>query len=646
MRLRFRLAADGAAVDDEVTVVVTNSIPVNLSPVARAGSRQTVAQGAGFSLDGSGSSDDGAVAAYEWGQSAGADAGLVASGSGASGTAPLADALLRFWLIVHDGRKYGPPDQVVVLSGTQTAPVADAGADKSGNAGQVVSLTSAASLPAPGQTLDGWQWTQVSGKDWYDADLKDAGFDPAAPSPQLAVPTTVSSLTSTRPLLFALVVTDPSGSSVADLVTVTFTGLPKNAPPQVSASTTAAVFRPGNQVTLSANATDADGDPVSFSWQQLSGPAVTLSPNSLPQVSVTAPAATGTLVFRVTANDGTGEPNASSTADVAFSVNRPPVIVLSADPASGPAGTVVTLDGSGTTDPDDASLAFAWTEIPPAVGAPVTLGGADTDTASFTQPAYTGTQNERRRTFRLTVTDSLGASGAVSATVSFAPNRKPVLVAPTALGDRVIFYSNSGQTIDRTETVTGNTDNAGNPGVDADGDTLSWAWRVVSGPLTSTTLFSSTSVRSPVFGAPKPSQSQANTGGVYTLGVSASDGAELSDEATIQVLVTASFLGDVYPMLSASTCTAESCHGSFSAGGLRMDQGATQTRTNLFNTANVSANDYQGSYIYGQVNSGAMPQTGSPWSAFQVNMLRDWIEPEHNVTPKPDIAGYGGAVNN
>ncbi|MXY65092.1 MAG: hypothetical protein F4206_15720 [Gammaproteobacteria bacterium] len=65
-------------------------------------------------------------------------------------------------------------------------------------------------------------------------------------------------------------------------------------------------------------------------------------------------------------------------------------------------GEAVTLDGSGSTDPDGDSLAYAWTQVS---GASVTLSGADTTTASFTAPESPGDL-----VFRLTATDPGGLS--------------------------------------------------------------------------------------------------------------------------------------------------------------------------------------------------------------------------------------------
>jgi hypothetical protein len=647
-RLRFRLGVEGDGTNtDEVTVVVTNLAPLNGTPVADAGGNLVSDLSAGFSLDGTGSADEGAVQSHEWMQVDGPDADLQAATSAtASGTAPSAPATQRFLLMVHDGRKYGAPDAAVVAAGAPASAVADAGPDRTGTVGAILTLTSAASTPAPGETITSRQWTQLSGRDWYDVDLKDPNFDPAAANPLVEVPGTVSSLSPVRTLHFGLVVTDAAGASREDLVTVVFQDLPKNAAPSVTAFTTSPIYRPGATVSLASSATDADGDPLAFSWTQIAGPAVAITNANQPNASVTAPVNSATLVFRVAVSDNTGEFNGIATADVTFDVNRPPVVSVTSTPSTGPEGTLVTLDGSTSSDPDDASLVYAWTETPPVSGNPVTLTGASTATATFTQPAYTGSIGARRRTFRLTVTDAMGPSFAVFQTVNFTPNRGPVAPSVSAVGDRKMFYTDSAaSSSDRSESLSVSLV------TDQDGDPLTFTWTVESGPITSTSiLLSSTSGSSVTFkSAPRPTQSSDSTGGVYVVGVTSTDGVEQSTMTKVDLLVTSSFAGDVYPVFTGTCGTATSgCHGASAPGnGLRLDGGASTARTNLLN-GRVTANGYSNSLLYlrlvGSSAGNRMPQGGAPLASSTVNMIRDWIEPEWNASPKPGFSG--GAENN
>lgn len=101
--------------------------------------------------------------------------------------------------------------------------------------------------------------------------------------------------------------------------------------------------------------------------------------------------------------------------------NAPPVASAGADQTVTP-GAAVTLNGSGSSDPDGDPLGFQWTQIS---GEAVTLNGADTATATFTAPETPGTL-----VFQLTVDDGNGgtATDAVIVTVSTTP---PPVTTPT-----------------------------------------------------------------------------------------------------------------------------------------------------------------------------------------------------------------------
>ena len=97
--------------------------------------------------------------------------------------------------------------------------------------------------------------------------------------------------------------------------------------------------------------------------------------------------------------------------------NSPPVADAGPDQIGVPAGTV-TLDGSGSYDPDGDPLTFQWSQI---TGPAVSLSGANTAKATFT--AAQG----QTYTFRLTVKDPSGSQSFARTTVT-TTNPTPVRV--------------------------------------------------------------------------------------------------------------------------------------------------------------------------------------------------------------------------
>jgi PKD repeat protein len=113
----------------------------------------------------------------------------------------------------------------------------------------------------------------------------------------------------------------------------------------------------------------------------------------------------------IDAGDGNG--NGSAVVDIgAHEYQRSKPLAVASAPANGEIGQAVTFDGSGSSDPDEEALAYSWSfdDGTQAVGAIVQR--------AFTTPGpHTGT---------LTVTDPLGLSGVVAATVT--------IVVPAAAG--------------------------------------------------------------------------------------------------------------------------------------------------------------------------------------------------------------------
>lgn len=109
--------------------------------------------------------------------------------------------------------------------------------------------------------------------------------------------------------------------------------------------------------------TDPDGDALSYSWQQVSGPVVSLSNAAAAKATFNAPTVTTdqTLVFELTVNDGelSAKDSVVVTVKAQGQVNRAPTISLPAD-LSVDAKAGFTLNAV-TADPDGDTLSVTWT---------------------------------------------------------------------------------------------------------------------------------------------------------------------------------------------------------------------------------------------------------------------------------------------
>ncbi len=184
----------------------------------------------------------------------------------------------------------------------------------------------------------------------------------------------------------------------------------------------------GKTVTVTGTGSDPDGDPLSFSWTQSYGPAVTIVNANSASMSFVAPIVTvdTSLRFLLTVSDGRGGKGSNEVGIRVLAVpNRAPVATCSADQTVS-RGQTAYLRGSGT-DPDGDTLRFAWTQRS---GPSVTLKNASTATASFIAPKVTTTTT---LIFRLTVTDPGGLFGTDDMRVFVTKNASMTVVAPSSV---------------------------------------------------------------------------------------------------------------------------------------------------------------------------------------------------------------------
>ncbi len=152
---------DGSVDSAPATVVISTE---NSAPVARAGADLTAFVGDTATLDGSASSDvDGNVLTYRWSLTS-VPAGSAAMLSDAAAVMPTFEVDVfggyTAQLIVNDGALDSAP-ATVVISTDNSAPVADAGADQTAFAGDIVTLDGSASSDVDGDALT-YRWSLTS----------------------------------------------------------------------------------------------------------------------------------------------------------------------------------------------------------------------------------------------------------------------------------------------------------------------------------------------------------------------------------------------------------------------------------------------------------------------------------------------------
>jgi hypothetical protein len=332
----------------------------------------------------------------------------------------------------EDGGAPQPPDGGSV----PVPPVANAGTDRSVWKGDLVTLDGRASHDPEGDPLT-FEWRQTEG--------------PAVPLSDDRVPQpTFAAPRATAVLRFTLEVSDGQRTSAPDEVLV----LVRNrAPYAVAGADQVAVL--GHVVTLDASASgDPDGDPITATWFQRSGPPVTLVANSAASATFVAPTAPAVLEFGVVVSDGevTSREDALRVQVVDEAANWPPMANAGAD-RDVARRSVVVLTGSAL-DRESDPLTWTWTQVG---GPSVALLGADGPSPSFVAPA-----EDADLEFQLVVADAL-STGSDRVTIRVR-NQAPAITS---------LSLSPGSPVTTDPLVASATASD----VDGDAVTLTWEWR-------------------------------------------------------------------------------------------------------------------------------------------------------------------------
>ncbi len=262
----------------------------------------------------------------------------------------------------------------------------------------------------------------------------------------------------------------------------------------------------------------SEGVPPEFTYQwQADGADISGATSSAYTLTTAEIGKVITVTASFTDGGGRQESRTSAATAAVRAANEPPMASAGSNQTVNE-GATVTLDGSGTTDPDIATgdtLTYLWAQTQTS-GTTVTLNDTSAVSPTFTAPVRQ-TMTDGNLMFTLTVTDSENETSTATVTISVT-NLPPIAVA-TVVG---------GTSVDEGAEVT--LDGSGSSGLPGDGRT--YLWTQTSG--TDVTLNDATAI-SPTFTAPVR-QTADDEELVFSLTVT--DAAGGSNTVTVTISVT------------------------------------------------------------------------------------------------------------
>jgi hypothetical protein len=291
---------------------------------------------------------------------------------------------------------------------------------------------------------------------------------------------------------------------------------PPNTAPVANAGSAQTVL-PGATVTLSGSASsDANGDPLTYSWSLTSKPVgSTAALSSSTGVSPTFVAdRAGTYQASLTVNDGKVS---SSASTVSILANTPPTAVISPNTTTTLVGVAKTFSASSSVDADGDTLTYSWTLTSRPGGSTAVLSSATAVSTNLTADL------PGSYVLQLTTNDGKAStSSTLSLTASYGPPGTPTVSVNSNVGT-------VGQNFSFSASAT-----------DPRGLALSYSWNFGDG--------------SSGAGA-QVTHAYANTG-TYTVTATATNSENFSSSATLTVTVASSVVSTLAVDCSGANCGA------------------------------------------------------------------------------------------
>ena len=346
-----RIVVRAGTASDDVSPIACSDAAV-LAPTANAGPDQSLADtdqqpGENVTLNGSASQDaDGSIVSYQWTNAAGQQIA-----TGVSPSVRLPDGRQTLGLLVTDDAGASASDTVtinVTAPATNQAPLANAGldrivADTNSQAGEAVTLDGTLSTDSDG-TIATYQW--LVGANTIIA---------TGPTPTVQL--------TDGPQVLTLRVTDNSGNTATDTVTITVAAANPATAPLANAGADRVVVDTdavaGESVTFDGSVSrDPDGTIVSYQWS-VNNQAIATGVNPTARL----PDGESFVSLLVTDNQGNTSSD-SMLVTVAAPATVPPVANAGVDrkvaDTDAIAGENVTLDASASTDADGVIATYQW----------------------------------------------------------------------------------------------------------------------------------------------------------------------------------------------------------------------------------------------------------------------------------------------